>query len=296
MQQESLYINDGEHQLHLRHIVKKPHGIPVLMLHGTMENGKIFYTESGRGLGCYLAEHGFDVYVADFRGKGLSKPPIAEDAEHGQWEMINHDIPLFIDFIKARTKQPMHIVCHSWGGVLLKAFLARNPDRVEDIARLVFFGTKRVIHQTHFKKKLKIDWFWRWLAPKLAKHKRYIDLVKLKAGSDNETFLFLQQSIPWLNESIWQDSHDNFNYHDANKEVNWPASWHLTGINDSLLGHPEDVKHFIAESNPQAKFSVLSVKAGNLVDYDHINILTHKLAVKDHFPKVLSWLNKFKNE
>ncbi|MDO6445901.1 alpha/beta fold hydrolase [Colwellia sp. 1_MG-2023] len=296
MHQESLYINDGDHQLHLRHIVKKEPGIPVLMLHGTMENGKIFYTESGRGLGCYLAEHGFDVYVADFRGKGFSKPSLEIDAEHGQWEMINQDIPLFIDFIKARSKQPMHIICHSWGGVLLKAFLARNPDNVKDIARLVFFGSKRVIHQTHFEKKLKIDWFWQWLAPKLAKRKRYIDLVKLKAGSDNESYLFLLQSIPWLKERLWKDTLDDFNYNEASKAVKWPASWHLTGINDSLLGHPEDVGHFIAESNPQAKFSVLSVNAGNLVDYDHINILTHKLAVKDHFPAILTWLNKFNSE
>ena len=73
MQQQSLFIKDGRHQLHIRRIAVQQGGTPVLMLHvGTIENGKIFYTESGKGLACYLAEQGFDVFVADFRGKGKS--------------------------------------------------------------------------------------------------------------------------------------------------------------------------------------------------------------------------------
>lgn len=292
MQQESLYIDDGEHQLHLRHIFKKEQGTPVLMLHGTMENGKIFYTESGKGLACFLADNGFDVYVADFRGKGLSHPPLATNADHGQWELINQDIPLFIDFIKNKTKKKLHIVSHSWGGVLLKGYLAKHPKRVDDIGRLLFFGTKRIIHQKHFEKRWKIDLFWKRVAPVIAKRKKYIDLVKLKAGSDNETYLFMQQSIPWLKNSVWKDTVDNFDYSDAAKSVIWPETWHITGVNDLLLGHADDVKSFIDESNPKAKLSVLSIKAGNQVDYGHIDILTHKLAVKDHFPIISSWLKR----
>ena len=45
--QESLFLPQGEHQLHLRHIWKKKGGIPVFMLHGVIENGLIFYTKKG---------------------------------------------------------------------------------------------------------------------------------------------------------------------------------------------------------------------------------------------------------
>lgn len=292
MQQESLYINDGEHQLHLRHIFKKEQGIPVLMLHGTIENGKIFYTESGKGLACFLAENGFDVYVADFRGKGKSSPNLKDNTDHGQYEAITKDIPLFLDYIAARTKQKMHVICHSWGGVLFSSCLSRYPQRTDQVASSICFGTKRTIHQKSFHKWWKVDVFWNWLAPKLAKNKGYIDAVKLNFGADNETLLFLQQSIEWVKPLPWIDPEDNYDYAKGAAELNWPDTWHITGVNDDLMGHANDVKAFIAESNQQAEFSVLSTQSGDLHDYDHIDILTHASAVKDHFPKVVSWLSK----
>ena len=43
--QESLFLPQGEHQLHLRHVWQKKGGIPIFMLHGVIENGLIFYTK-----------------------------------------------------------------------------------------------------------------------------------------------------------------------------------------------------------------------------------------------------------
>ena len=96
MQQESIYITEGDEQLHLRHIWQRKGGVPIFMLHGLIENGFIFYTEKGKGLACYLAEQGFDVYVADLRGRGKSKPAINADSAFGQFEAITRDIPLFL--------------------------------------------------------------------------------------------------------------------------------------------------------------------------------------------------------
>ena len=72
LRQRSRYLNDGDHQLHIRHIYCEggEQGQPVLMVHGAIENGRIFYNEKGKGFGCYLAQQGFDVYVIDLRGRG----------------------------------------------------------------------------------------------------------------------------------------------------------------------------------------------------------------------------------
>jgi alpha-beta hydrolase superfamily lysophospholipase len=129
MQQESLYIDDQGHKLHLRHIYNETDGPPILMVHGAVENGKIFYTDNGNGLGCFLAKKGFNVYVLDLRGRGKSTPLINADSDYGQYEAITHDIPLIINHIVDVTKQRVHLISHSWGGVLVASVMTRKPDR-----------------------------------------------------------------------------------------------------------------------------------------------------------------------
>ncbi|MGK0408269.1 MAG: pimeloyl-ACP methyl ester carboxylesterase [Shewanella psychromarinicola] len=71
IQQDSLFIPYRNGQLHLRHIrhtTPTALGVPILMLHGAMSNGRVFYSVSGRGLGCFLAKAGFDIYVMDTAG------------------------------------------------------------------------------------------------------------------------------------------------------------------------------------------------------------------------------------
>ncbi|TMP50225.1 hypothetical protein [Pseudoalteromonas sp. S1688] len=80
-------------------------------------------------------------------------------------------------------------------------------------------------------------------------------------------------------------------YFEAAKYVNWPPSWYLTGVKDKALGHADDVLNFIEETaNTEARFSLLSRQAGNAVDYDHIDILTHPEAISDHFPLISQWM------
>ena len=72
---ESLFTTpaqDSPERLHVRRFVGE--GPPILLLHGSVENGRIFYTDSGRGLASYLARNGHDVYVCDLRR--LVLPPM----------------------------------------------------------------------------------------------------------------------------------------------------------------------------------------------------------------------------
>ncbi|WP_085296867.1 alpha/beta fold hydrolase [Cognaticolwellia mytili] len=291
MQQESIFISDDNHQLHLRHIWKKQSGVPIFMLHGLIENGRIFYTEKGKGLACFLAEQGFDVYVADLRGRGKSTPSINAKSSFGQYEAITRDIPLFLEKIQTLNVQKIHLIAHSWGGVLLSSFLARYPKWLDKIHSKTCFGTKRVVTARTLEAHIKLGIFWRYIAPKLAKIGGYLDAKKFRFGSDNETKQSLKESITWVIPGQWQDQSDGFNYFDAAQTLTWPPTWHFTGIKDYALGHQQDVQLFIEEcGNHRAKFSVLSKQAGSYVDYDHINILTHPHTVNDHFPILANWL------
>lgn len=294
MNQESTFIHVYGHRLHLKHIYKEQGGQPILMLHGTIENGKIFYTASGKGLACYLADKGFDVYVADFRGKGESVPNISEESDHGQQEAITEDIPAFIDYVFKQTGKKCHVICHSWGGVLFASYLARYPESLSKVSSKICFGTKRTIHTKSFEKWLKVDLLWDKLAPRLAKKKGFIDSERLRFGAEKETYRFLKQSNIWVKQGPWRDTDDNFDYYTAASNLNWPPTWHLTGVKDKTLGNIVDVQHFVDECQiDDVEVSLLGKQQGNLVDYDHINILTHPSAQQDHFPKVVEWLLKY---
>ncbi|MBA6391910.1 alpha/beta fold hydrolase [Colwellia sp. BRX10-3] len=291
MQQESIYIEDGENQLHLRHIWKNNGGVPIFMLHGLIENGFIFYTEKGKGLACFLAEQGFDVYVGDLRGRGKSHPAINAKSSFGQHEAITRDIPLFLEKIQSLNPQKMHLIAHSWGGVLITSFLARYPEWLDKVLSKACFGTKRVVSVKTFEAYFKLGFMWRYIAPILARKHGYFDAKKFRYGSDSETQQSLKESIAWVIPGQWRDHSDNFDYYGAAQNIVWPPTWHFTGISDYALGHKQDVQLFIDEcGNSAADFSVLSKQAGNLVNYDHINILTHPKAVDDHFPKLVTWL------
>ncbi|MEX5623669.1 alpha/beta fold hydrolase, partial [Pseudomonas syringae] len=47
-------------------------GVPVILLHGSFSNRRFWYSPKGVGLGAYLARAGFDVWIPEMRGHGLS--------------------------------------------------------------------------------------------------------------------------------------------------------------------------------------------------------------------------------
>jgi predicted alpha/beta hydrolase len=290
-QQSSLYLDLQQYQLHLRRLLPMQQGIaPVLMLHGAIENGRIFYSRSGRGLGCYLADHGFMVYCADFAGRGLSKPHVSQGFAQSQQQMITRDIPALIEHIYQLHQQPVILVAHSWGGVLTAASLARFPQLAAKVAAKVCFGSKRVISVQGLERKLKIDLIWNTVGPWLSKKYGYFPARKWRFGADDEPEQFLQDTVHWIKGGAFTDLTDQFDYAGSSKTTVWPPVWHFAAQNDRLLGHPQDVQAFIAETAPQARFTLLGKANGYKQDYDHISMLTHPAAESDHFAQLRDWL------
>src|SRR5215203_377312 len=99
--EESIFIpfRAGE-QLHMKRFFTGENDPPVFMLHGSIENGRIFYSASGKGLAPFLASNGYDVFVADLRGRGLSTPSINRHSTYGVHESIMEEIPVFLNKIR----------------------------------------------------------------------------------------------------------------------------------------------------------------------------------------------------
>ena len=50
-----------------------PRGVPVILLHGSFSNRRFWFSPKGLGLGAYLTRLGFDVWIPEMRGHGLSQ-------------------------------------------------------------------------------------------------------------------------------------------------------------------------------------------------------------------------------
>ncbi|WP_372625691.1 alpha/beta fold hydrolase [Arsukibacterium sp.] len=291
-QQSSMYVDLQQYQLHLRRLIPLQQSLsPILFLHGALENGRIFYSHSGKGLACFLADQGFIGYCADFAGRGLSQPQLVTGFEQNQHQVITRDIPALIDFVYQQHQQPLTIVAHSWGGVLLAASLARFPELISKVRAKIYFGTKRVISVRSLERKIKIDWVWNRFAPWLGKKYGYVPARQWRLGADNEPTAFLSDTINWIKGAPFADITDGFDYARAGQQTPWPPSWHFAAVNDTLLGHPADVQHFMQETGQQqSKYTLLGRAQGHLQDYDHISMLTHPSASEDHFKQINQWL------
>ena len=293
IKQESVFIKLAESQtLHLRRISKTDaKGTAVFFMHGAVENGKIFYTHSNKGLAPFLAEHGYVCYVADLRGRGESKPAISKHAKYGQTEAILEDIPAFLDKIKQLEGEPARYwVAHSWGGVLMNSVFARFPELIDDVKACGYFGSKRSLYNHHPSKYIQGNLIWYGLAPLVARKHGFVPAKKLKWGSDDETRKSHYQSMQWAKRKPWVDTDDGFDYANALADKALPPIMHVAGVKDKALCQPVDIEKFMEESGiGKQRMTIYGRKFGHKVDYDHINMLTHPQARFDQFVDLLNW-------
>ena len=290
MNQESIFIPFDGGKLHLKRIYKDAQGPPMFLLHGSMENGKIFYSKSLKGYGPFLAEQGYDVFIVDMQGRGESTPKMSRKSLYGQVDVIKTDIPLSLAKIKEiKGDVPVYAAAHSWGGVLLLAYMARFDHPIKNA---VLFGVKRYIsvRTWEYFKRLQVGWYF--LGKILNPFYGFFPAVKMGAGSDNEPRFHYEQINEWLKVGApWVDNVDGFDYGKALENKTLPPLLFLAGKNDTLLGHPNDVKHLMGEVEKAKKdYWFLAKETGYKRDYGHVDMLSHKDAKDDHFLKIAEWL------
>ncbi|RQO76165.1 esterase [Aquitalea sp. FJL05] len=291
-QQQDLYVEVEQQRLHLRRIWREADGPPVLLVHGVMADGRIFYSDSGKGLAHFLADAGYDVFVADLRGRGRSTPKIDATSRHGQTEIICQDLPaLHAAIFKLKGGQRLHWMAHSWGGVHMSSCLLRYPQLAAQVASLVYFGSKRSIAVRNLRKWLEVDLIWNIAARWLIRCYGYLPARRIGLGADDETEKSHRQSKRWAKLRPWVDSDDGFDYGAAARHVSLPPALYFAARNDPCRGHVDDVRRFRDESGPHlSRLRLLGRAAGHWHDYDHVSLLTHPDAPADHFPLVLDWL------
>ena len=285
------------HQLHMKRIVGSETGTPVLLLHGLVESGRIFYSDQGskrQGLAYLLAAKGYDVFIADLRGKGRSWPAVQSLKDYGLHEAIIEDMAALVYSVRKKRKdQPMIGLTHSWGGVLLLSFLSRFPDKRDQFAGLVHFGCKKTTQLDNFSKRALFEWIWARGFNKISQWRGYFPATSLKVGSANEAKRYFEQCMQWMLHSDWLDPEDGFDYGAAAKRAHLPPSLYFASDQDQYYGNPDDVRDFMQNLGPHdGRMVTLGKHLGSRHNYGHVSMLMHHDADQDHFELLYQWLDE----
>jgi len=269
---------------------KEGNGIPVLLIHGSIEDSRIFYSASGKGFAPFLAQAGFDVFVPDLPGKGKSTPKASRDFDHSQQQFIDGDFNDYIGYIRTfYPTEKIRLGGHSWGGVLVLAWYSKYGS-TETTGPMVFFGSKRRLATRSLSRIFMVDIMWSGVGKLSTGMFGYFPAKKLKMGSENEPALFYRETNKWVHAKKWLDLASGEDLAAKLHGKKLPPALFFAGINDKVLGNPQDVKRLIAETgNDLTKFIHLSKENGNAKDYDHINMLTARSCPDDHFPLAAEW-------
>ncbi|UVE19391.1 lysophospholipase [Pseudomonas sp. LS44] len=264
------------------HQCEMPRGIPVILLHGSFSNRRFWYSPKGLGLGPYLARAGFDVWIAEMRGHGLS--PRNQAYRHNRVaDYARYDLPAIAAFVREQSGQAPHWIGHSLGGITLAAALGGHYLDEADVASVALFGSQ--VSRVYWPLKLPpLEWGGRALLKRLS----VISGSGLKRGPEDEPIGVALESLRW---------HGLFGrFGDAERD--WWAG--LAEVQAPVLAVAASEDHqdppwacrklLERFGSPRREFLCLGKKTGFADDYGHIEMLLSKPAQGEVWPLIEYWL------
>ncbi|MBI4962586.1 MAG: alpha/beta hydrolase [Desulfomonile tiedjei] len=293
-------------------------GHPVVLCHGLSSNRYSFDLPSGPGLARYLSKSGWDVWVPELRGSGMSaRPGLGYSDVPYAWGFEDHlreDVPAIVDFVLEKTGSPsLHWVGHSMGGMLIQAHLAAggNPP----VASAVAIGSPAdftKVKANDLKSLLKAKPLLQLipLSPLGIVARLGIPLVpRVGLGFFNAANVEPEISRktvalaaePLASSKLWLDFS---RFVEAEKFANELGEPYLTNLPSSkvpllriggakdMLAPPDSLIPDFAreESSAESRCTVLGKASGCEEDYGHVDLMVGLRAASEVFPLILQWL------
>ncbi|GFM63893.1 alpha/beta fold hydrolase [Pseudomonas lijiangensis] len=259
-------------------------GVPVILLHGSFSNRRFWYSPKGIGLGPFLARAGYDVWIAEMRGHGLS----ARNQDYRRNRVADYaryDLPAIAAFVREQNGQVPHWIGHSLGGTTLAAALGGQYLGPEGAASAALFGSQ--ISRTYWPLKIPPV---QWTGRLLLKPFEHISGPRLKRGPEDEPIGVVLESMRW---------HGLFGRF-GDRDSNWwtgLASVEVPVLAVAAVGDHQDPVWackmlFDQFGSPQRQFLCLGREHGFNEDFDHVRMLVSKGAQQQVWPRVLDWLQE----
>jgi pimeloyl-ACP methyl ester carboxylesterase len=281
---------------------------PVILCHGLGANRYSFDFDERYSLARYLARRGFEAWVLELRGRGLSGPPI--DATFD--EQAEHDVGAAIRTVLSTGADAVTWVGHSKGGLLLYAHLALN--RSAPVKAAVSIGTpgsfahqpglKRFVHALNPALRLPVIPLER-----LAKSMAYFGLPPAPVGpylvraANMEPDVIrraianvaadvpggvARQFAQWVVNGRFTSEDGRVDYFEALGELSLPLLL-IAGSHD-LLAPPDSVLALQRQVKGRGEVVIAGKAHGFEEDYGHGDLLLGRKAPDELFPRVAAFL------
>ena len=262
-------------------------GVPVVLIPGSFSNRRFWYSPKGIGLGPYLVRAGFDVWITEMRGHGLS--PRNRDYKHNKVsDYVRYDLPAIADFVHEHNPQPAHWLGHSLGGITLAGALGGHYLDQGRVASAALFGSQ--ISRTYWPLKAPpVEWGSRFLLKRFS----VISGPKLRRGPEDEPIGLALESLRWHGlfgrfgdaERDWWAGLD---------EVRVPVL--AVGAMGDRQDPPWACRKLLEQfGSPLSEFLCLGKEQGFASDFGHVEMLVSKEAQREVWPLVERWLRKVRD-
>lgn len=257
-------------------------GVPVILLHGSFSNRRFWYSPKGIGLGAFLARAGFDVWIPEMRGHGLS-PRNRQWRQNTVADYARFDLPVIGAFVQEMAGQAPHWIGHSLGGTTLAAALGGGYLDSACVASVALFGTQ--VSRVYWPLKVPpVAWGARLLVKRFAQ----LSGPRLKRGPEDEPIGLALESLRW---------HGLFGRFGV-KDRDWWAGLAQMGVPLLAVAGAADFqdpawacrKLFEQWGDERKQFLRLGREEG-FEAFGHVDMLVSKAAQTQVWPLVARWLS-----
>lgn len=257
---------------------------PVVLVHGSFTNRNFWLSAQGIGFARYLVESGFDVWMMEMRGHGLS--PRNMDYKNNNLERYAlYDVPAVNDFIIEKTGIKPIWLGHSLGGVLISTAIACGSLTEDRISAIALLGSqvvrRRWFLQIPFAASLAKLWF---------KFQTELDGRKLRIGPENEPAGIAREYLNWVGLfGSWSLSSDKAPLRPKWSALSTPM---LTVVGKNDQSDPAKYcRIFYDQYGAENKsFKLLAADEGFSRDFGHVDMVVSKEAAEEVWPKLTAWL------
>ena len=261
---------------------------PIVLVHGSFTNRGFWLSSQGIGFARYLVEAGFDVWLMEMRGHGLS-PRNLQYKNNNLEQYATSDVPSVNKFVIEKTGLKPIWLGHSMGGVLISTALAAGTLVDFDVAGVAFLGTQVVRRRWNLQIPFVTSFGKAWFS-----FKPEMDGRKLKVGPENEPAGIAKEYLRWLGLlGRWRFRNNKASLMTGWKGVNIPL-FSMVGQDDQSDPAKYCRKFHELSGSENKKFKLLSKSEGYCRDFGHVDMIVSKDAAKEVWPELAAWFKSIK--